>query len=219
MAASNPTQLRHLLPEDGVLFGWKVIEDARAFAGLDPKILEAVLDQIGDPGLTNMVLLAGIDPATIRQIIRDLDVEDARGNMVKLKPLQRTQIALVYNGARARFAMELEDVISEPTLVTQPSVIAATGGAGAPPAINPLLKVKMASVMDQASDVRCSSCQHPAWQQCGGIILRSLEASRYLTTTSQMRSLPVWYTAWNLVVTPIRILPCGGSTGPGLKGR
>ena len=38
------------------------------------------------------------------------------------------------------------------TVITQPSVITATGGAGAPPAINPLLKVKMASVMDQASD-------------------------------------------------------------------
>ena len=53
---------------------WANIESARAFAGLDVAVLKEVLGYVGDEDLTNLVLLAGIDPAVIRKAMDDLTV-------------------------------------------------------------------------------------------------------------------------------------------------
>ena len=152
-AHGSPLTIRHLLPEDQVLQVWLNIENARAFAGLDGAVLKEVLGYVGDEDLTNLVLFAGIDPGVIRKAMEEVTVTNQDGQARGLTPLEKTKLGLVYNGARAKFSLELVDVTTATVAAPPPGgagppAVAATPSAG----INPLLKIRVSSVLDQASD-------------------------------------------------------------------
>ena len=69
--AMTPDQLRGLLPTVEVLATWGVVEDARAWVGLEQDLLNSFLDLLGSSTLTNLPLLAAVDPVVVRRAIND----------------------------------------------------------------------------------------------------------------------------------------------------
>ena len=155
----TPEQMRGLLPTPEVLSGWGVVEDAREWVGLDQDLMSDFLDILGSRMLTSLPLLAGLDPVVVRRAIEDVRrafAEVAEGDTPpprEATPLERVQLGLFFNAARAKFGLPPVDVVFElgaaPTGAGQtPPGLAA--GTSLPP--NPLHKVKLSSVLDQVSD-------------------------------------------------------------------
>ena len=151
--------MRYMLPKDDILANWNTIEDARVWLGVDPRVLEAFMEEMGGAHFTSIILFGGTDPATFRHTMEVTRIAVAGGPDRPLKPVEQTQLNLMYNSIRCKLRQELVDV-STPNPVVQMSAGAAapmvlnpgTGAVGGFGVINPLMKVSMRTVIDQACD-------------------------------------------------------------------
>ena len=158
------TSMRYMLPKDDILAGWSQVEDARAWVGLDPTVLGAVMEELGSAHLSSLVLFGATDPATMRHTIDMTKVQTQAGAERPLKALERTQLNLMYNSVRCKLHQELADVAAILPPAAQnaaaglmgggvPLIInPGTGAIGGYGIINPLMKVSMNKVLDQACD-------------------------------------------------------------------
>ena len=158
MSASN---LRHMLPTDAILQGWTTIDEAREWVGMQKDVFEAVLEGLGSRKLASPVLFGGIDPIVLKHVAEAAVVDDDERGERPLTPIERTQLNLVYNSIRCKFRQDCFDILSGPVQPAAPGIPAGPvaagpgGGAGVSGAsgtINPLMKVCMRTVLDQACD-------------------------------------------------------------------
>ena len=158
------TSMRYMLPKDEILASWNLVEDARDWVGLDPTILGAVMEELGSAHISNLVLFGATDPATFRHTMNETRITTMGGTGERaLKALERTQLNLMYNAVRCKLHQELVDVAAPSPTPAQAAVVGmGVGGAmllnpgagaiGGYGIINPLMKVPMKSVLDQACD-------------------------------------------------------------------
>ena len=143
------SQIRGLLPTPEVLGEWQIIEDARKWAALNEEVHKKFLAYLGDSELSNLPLLASIGPMVVRRAIGDTRPGEGEGR--ECTPIEKSRIGLLYNAVRCKFGLELVDVVS-----VQVTGVGATQALpeerGVPSSENPLLKVKLSTVLDQSSD-------------------------------------------------------------------
>ena len=155
----TPEQLRGLLPTVEVLATWGVVEDARAWVGLEHDLMNSFLDLLGSSTLTNLPLLAAVDPLVVRRAINDIRreyAEVAEGETPPPRPctaFERTQLGLFFNAARVKFGIPPVDVVCEQEPATQEgNTTSGAAAAGNMPSPSPLHKIKLSTVLDQVSD-------------------------------------------------------------------
>ena len=93
---------RQLFPNEETISGWTSIQDVCAFLGLRAAAWSAVSTKLGEEDLSSTALLAAIEVGHISQAVERAWLGDAGLGIV-----DRTRVALVYNGARLRHGLEL----------------------------------------------------------------------------------------------------------------
>ena len=156
--------MRYMLPKDEILAGWNLVEDARDWVGLDPTILGAVMAELGSAHISSLVLFGATDPGTFRHTMDETRITTMSGTGERpLKALERTQLNLMYNSVRCKLRQELVDVAAPTLPAAQAAAVGmgiggamllnpGTGAIGGYGIINPLMKVSMNKVLDQACD-------------------------------------------------------------------
>ena len=155
----TPEQMRGLLPNAEVLSQWATVEHAREWVGLEQELLGDFLELLGSRMLSSLPLLAGVDPVVVRRAIGDVRrayAEVAEGDTPPPRAanaLERVQLGLFFNAARAKFGLPAVDVVWEQGAPQTGAGQASPGSAsGSVPLSNPLHKVKLSTVLDQVSD-------------------------------------------------------------------
>ena len=165
----TPDELAGLLPTAEVLRSWTSVADARAWAGLSAAVLGEFLSLLGNRALSNLPLAGAVDPVTVRRTILEVRVPVPAGGTAaegseapagpppspwSLTILEKTQFGLFYKAVRAKFGMPPVDVVSEQGFTSQVAdPTSERPGAGVPTLpLNPLHKIKLSTVLDQASD-------------------------------------------------------------------
>ena len=114
------------------------MKDVCAWAAVSDEMWVQFAEQLGDASLQNISLVAAMQPDDIKEAI-----EAAITGVVA-----RTKLRLVYAAARLKFGLDPVDVGAPlPAAPAEPVCVGPRGGGGAP-----TLKIKVASVLDQASD-------------------------------------------------------------------
>lgn len=139
---------RTFLPSDEAIAAWTNLDDAVKWAELDELLWAGVTKQLGDEGLNNFVLLAAIAPEDVREA----------AEAVSPSPIVRAKVKLIYAAARLRSGSEPLDCMARPAVATG-NVPGSSGdgpqrdgsGDGATKK-GAVLKVRVATVLDQASD-------------------------------------------------------------------
>ena len=126
-----------LLPYASVYGSSKTVKDVCVWGAVDDEMWNVFAGAQGDASLQNLSLLASMQPADIEEAI-EATTTGAVG---------RTKLRLVYAAARLKFDLDPIDVGAPPPTVPVEPVVGAPRGVG-----TPSLKVKVASVLDQASD-------------------------------------------------------------------
>ena len=127
-----------LLPSLSVYGSWTTMTDVCAWAAVSDEMWVQFAEQLGDASLQNISLVAAMQPDDIKEAI-----EAAITGVVA-----RTKLRLVYAAARLKFGLDPFDVGAPlPAAPAEPVCVGPRGGGGAP-----TLKIKVASVLDQASD-------------------------------------------------------------------
>ena len=150
-----------------LLRSWTTVADAKAWVGLGDAVLGEFLSLLGNRSLSNLPLAGAVDPMRVRRTILEVrlpvpaDGAAAEGAEVPAVPpppprslthLEKTQLGLFYNAVRAKFGMPPVDVVPEQGF-TSPVATSERPEAGVPtPPLNPLHKIKLSTVLDQASD-------------------------------------------------------------------
>lgn len=156
----TPEKMKGLLPKQEVLATWQTVADARQWAGLSEEVAGQFLEYLGNRNMNNLPLLAAVTPAMVRKAIAEVRLpaatvegEEGPPEARCCTPFEKTQLGLFFNAARARFDLDPVDVVGEQR--EQPTGQGPTGTAASAPntaPLNPLHKVKLSSVLDQASD-------------------------------------------------------------------
>ena len=136
---------RQLFPNDEIVSSWTSIRDVCAFLGLRAEAWRVVATELGEEDFSSTALLAAVEVVYIRQAVERARIGDA-----VLGIMDRTRVALVYNGVRLRHGLELVSLAAP-----------AAAGAGPAPAPAPHLdaglKIRISTVLDQASDAEVAS--------------------------------------------------------------
>ena len=150
MASGGSAELlRNILPTEEILRGWSTIEDARAWSQLPEETLGEIMAVMGSRTCTNLVIFAGLDPMVLKHAAAETQV-DGRN----LTPIERVLLGMTYNAARQKFKLELVDIVAGPAPMAPapPPPHPVMQGMSQVHSINPLKKVKLCNVIDQASD-------------------------------------------------------------------
>ena len=126
-----------LLPSASVYGTWTSVKDVCVWAAVDDEMWNQFAGALRDASLQNLSLLASMQPGDIKEAI-EASASGAVG---------RTKLRLVYAAARLKFDSDPIDVgAPTPTVATEPAVVVGPRGGTS------CLKVKVAFVLDQASD-------------------------------------------------------------------
>ena len=122
-----------LLPSLSVYGSSTTMKDVCTWAAVSDEMWVQFAEQLGDASLQNISLVAAMQPDDIKEAIAGV--------------VARTKLRLVYADARLKFGLDPVDVGARlPAAPAEPVCVGPRGGGA------PTLKIKVASVLDQASD-------------------------------------------------------------------
>ena len=138
-----------LMPTDATMVAWGTLEDVRAWAAVPNDLWVAWKTALGDVNLQNLATTAGLDPTGVVQATLNLQW-DAGAGMRGINLIEVSRIQLGFNAVRAKFRMDLVPFqAAPPQAPLQPQGLQRAHTYGA---IDPLLKVRLATTVDQACD-------------------------------------------------------------------
>ena len=140
-----------LTPPVEVRAAWESVEDAARWAGVKQELWTSVATLLGDPELTNLMLLAGVSDEDYRAAVSKVVPE--------VSPLQKSSLNLLFNGVKAAMGV--------PTLIMQalasPPAVPSEGGSAQRalvavgpdpgPVFSSAPRIKLSQVIDQARDI------------------------------------------------------------------
>lgn len=149
--------LAALVPDAAVLNAWSDVDAARAWAAVPPALATAVHAALGDGNLQNLVLLAACAPERVRAALDAARFATTEGgDLREPTTLERTRYALMYMAVRSRLNQTLVDIAAPPAAAPAADAqghAEAVAASRTQPVGNNVVKIKIATVMDQASDM------------------------------------------------------------------
>ena len=134
---------RALLPSEETLGEWVDLGAARVWASVADDVWLKIATELGDPELSSLALFAALVPAALRAAV----------GAVGLTPLQEVKVKLLFAAARVKYGMEPVDFqLVATTVVQMGGGGSGLSGPGERRSSCPVLKVRVATVLDQSSD-------------------------------------------------------------------
>ena len=133
---------RALLPSDDTIAGWASLAPAQAWAAIPADVWGALATALGDAQLDNPALFAALPPEQVRVSI----------GTAGLNPIMGTKVKLMYAALRIKYGMEPLDCYGGPGNAAAGASVAAGSGSPASGTQGAVMKVRIATVLDQASD-------------------------------------------------------------------
>ena len=146
---------RGLLPSDAVSDSWTTLTDAASWAGLEAGLARSFFRALGDQNLDSLAILAGVSVESIRAAVASA----TRGTRT-LTPIEISQIFQMVNAVRVKFgglAIPVEETaapLAAPTVTTVQTV-----------ALPGKIKLKLAQIIDQGSDMEIEQMPHDELQR------------------------------------------------------
>ena len=133
---------RALLPSDDTIAGWASLAPAQAWAAIPADVWGALATALGDAQLDNPALFAALPPEQVRVSI----------GTAGLSPIMGTKVKLMYAALRIKYGMEPLECYGGPGNAAAGASVAAGSGSPASGTQGAVMKVRIATVLDQASD-------------------------------------------------------------------
>ena len=207
MNYSDTGECEMLAPSQATCENWSTVQDAVAWAGTSEAVWKQAATALGDPELSNLLVLAGVSDEDYRTAIN--------GITPPVTPLQKSSLNLSFNAVKTKMGVPtqiLETLASGGTL----TVASPSGGQQPsmqdalvpllPMTMPPIPKIKLSQIIDQSLETEVP--------MLGEGKLRELRAAYEVKFgDAPMESTEVPYRGGACLL--MSISACGGPSGPG----
>ena len=142
-----------LIPSAMTLAGWTTMDEVLEWSGLEPEAWKAVARGLGDTELSDLMIIASVDQASMEEAMANASIEGAPLNAIK-----KAKVMLTINAVRAKFgAAALAPVAARaaPAVTAadiQSLITAASQTAVVPKLPSGVTKALASKVIDQGMD-------------------------------------------------------------------